>query len=98
MTDIDLQAKLEALTLEALAELEGAKDENELRQWRKNRLENSSARQALDKMKDASEEERRKLEEAVTAAHSKLEAAFNARLAELRAKAEEAAQHINKGE
>ena len=86
MADIDLHAKLEAFTLEALAELEGAKDENDLRQWRSARLENSAARQALDKMKEASAEDRRKFEAAVNEANGRLETAFEARAADLRAK------------
>ncbi len=81
MADNEILTRLETLTLEAMADLEGAKDENALQQWREARLGKDSDIQKLrGKLEESSKEEHQKLEEA----HAKLEAAYEARAVELR--------------
>ena len=76
MADNEILTRLETLTLEAMADLEGAKDENALQQWRETHLgKESELKQLHEKLAESSAEEHQKLEEA----HAKLEAAYEAR-------------------
>ena len=80
MADNEILTRLETLTLEAMADLEGAKDENALQQWRETHLgKESELKQLHEKLAESSAEEHQKLEEA----HAKLEAAYEARAVEL---------------
>ena len=76
MADNEILTRLETLTLEAMADLEGAKDENALQQWRETHLgKESELKQIHEKLEESAAEEHQKLEEA----HAKLEAAYEAR-------------------